>query len=236
MNTEPQETQPAGSALKKSRRFGALQVTAIVLVAIIISVGITAWVVTRYVFPTSFKPVTLSQKEQTVLDKKLKLLDEVRPQASRGENLQSGVAQPPLEPELYTEARETRKVDLTEKELNSLLATNTNMANRLAIDLSENLASAKLLVPLDPDFPVLGGKTVKLSAGLELRYTEGKPVVMLRGVSVWGVPIPNAWLGGMKNVDLIQEFGADSGFWKSLADGVEKIQVEEGKLHIKLKE
>jgi hypothetical protein len=28
---------------------------------------------------------------------------------------------------------------------------------------------------------------------------------LLRGVSVWGESTPNAWLGGLKNVDLVQE-------------------------------
>jgi hypothetical protein len=40
----------------------------------------------------------------------------------------------------------------------------------------------------------------------------------------------------MKNIDLVQEFGSDQGFWKAFADGVEEIQVEEGRLRIKLKE
>ena len=30
--------------------------------------------------------------------------------------------------------------------------------NKLTIDLSENLASAKLLIPRDPDFPIWVGK------------------------------------------------------------------------------
>ncbi len=51
-----------------------------------------------------------------------------------------------------------------------------------------------------------------------------------------GVPVPNAWLGGIKNVDLISEFGQDEGFWKAFADGVQNIQVVEGDLVIKLKE
>lgn len=46
-----------------------------------------------------------------------------------------------------------------------------------------------------------------MSAGLELRFAAGRPVVALRGVSLWGVPIPNAWLGGIKNLDLVKEFG-----------------------------
>ena len=59
---------------------------------------------------------------------------------------------------------------------------------------------------------------------------------MLKGVSLWGVPIPNAWLGGLKNVDLVKEFGAQRGFWQAFAAGVENIRVEEGNLSIKLKE
>jgi hypothetical protein len=45
-----------------------------------------------------------------------------------------------------------------------------------------------------------------------------------------------AWLGNLKNIDLVQEFGSDKGFWQAFADGVEEIEVEEGELRIKLKE
>lgn len=51
-----------------------------------------------------------------------------------------------------------------------------------------------------------------------------------------GVPVPNAWLGGIKNIDLVEKFGTEKGFWKTFADGVEDIKVEEGLLKIKLKE
>ena len=51
-----------------------------------------------------------------------------------------------------------------------------------------------------------------------------------------GIPIPNAWLGGIKNVDLVQEFGVDEGFWKSFSDGIDLIQVEDDQLVIQLKE
>ena len=87
-----------------------------------------------------------------------------------------------------------------------------------------------------PDFPFLGGNTIAINAGLELAYENSRPIVVLQGVSVWGVPIPNAWLGGLKNVDLVQEFGGTQGFWRAFADGVESIQVEEGELHISLKD
>ena len=51
-----------------------------------------------------------------------------------------------------------------------------------------------------------------------------------------GIPIPNAWLGGLKNIDLVSEFGVDPGFWKSFSEGVEEIQVADGRINIKLKE
>jgi hypothetical protein len=92
------------------------------------------------------------------------------------------------------------------------------------------------LVPVDEDFPILGGQVIKVRAGLELSYKAGKPIVVVRGVSIMGVPIPNAWLGGIKNIDLVREFSAEEGFWKAFADGVEDVRVEEGHLQIKLKE
>ena len=124
-------------------------------------------------------------------------------------------------------------VSLTEKELNALLAKNTDLANKLAIDLSEGLASVKFLMPLDEEFPVLGGRTLKVTAGVELDYINQKPVVIIKGISVWGVPIPGAYLGDIKNVDLINEFG-ESGFWKSFADGLDDLSVRDGEIHIKL--
>lgn len=129
-----------------------------------------------------------------------------------------------------------REITFSEKELNAMLAKNTDLADKAAIDLADNLASVKMIIPLDPDFPILGGKTLKANAGAELAYANGRPIIILKGVSVWGVPIPNAWLGNLKNVDLVKEFGGDEGFWKSFSDGVENIKVEDGQLKIKLKE
>ena len=41
---------------------------------------------------------------------------------------------------------------------------------------------------------------------------------------------------GLKNIDLVGEFGADEGFWKSFSDGVENIQVEDGRIRVRLRE
>ena len=80
------------------------------------------------------------------------------------------------------------------------------------------------------------GKLVRINAGFEMRHDEArKPVVVLRGVSIMGVPLPNAWLGNMKNIDLVEEVG-EPGFWNSFAAGVEDLQIREGEIYVLLRE
>lgn len=110
------------------------------------------------------------------------------------------------------------------------------MAQRVAIDLSENLVSLKLIVPLEEEIPILGGKTLRLHLGVMLGYENEKPVVALKGVSLGGIPLPNAWLGNLKNRNLVKEFGTEGGFWKLFSDGVADLKVREGYIWIKLKE
>lgn len=214
------------------------QVAAIVLAVVLVTAFATFWVIRTYIYPRAFTPVTLNASEERVLEDKLARLQAVVPRADRqhSKSPRPATEQSPLEPEPYSEDPARRQIGLTEKEINALIAKNTDLATRLAIDLSDNLASAKLLIPLEDDFPILGGKTLRVHAGLELSYTQGRPVVILKGVSVMGVPIPNAWLGNLKNVDLVTEFGGNPGFWRAFAEGVSLIRVEEGELKIQLRE
>lgn len=201
----------------------------IVLITIALTLGATYWVFTVYLFPSEFSPVTLSTKEQQQLDNKLNVLtgNKTKLSSTKNELLQA---------EAYSEVGANREIHFSEKELNALLANNTDLASKLAIDLSDNLASAKLLINLDPDFPILGGKTLKITAGLELRIDKHRPRAILKGVSVWGVPLPNDWLGNLKDIDLLDEFGKDGGFWQSIESGLEEFEISDGKLRVKLKE
>jgi len=236
MNTETAFTSPG------KRHLSGLQIFLIVLAAIVLTAGATYWVLRTYIFPAEFKPVELSAQEEQVLNAKLERLDTLQDRRTRGaakaarRNAADAANPEFLEPEAYTEADADRSITLSERELNGLLAKNTDLARKLAIDLSENLLSAKLLVPVDEDFPVLGGQILKVRAGLELAYRGGRPIVVLKGVSIMGVPVPNAWLGGMKNIDLVEYYGHETGFWKSFADGVDNIRIEDGNITMVLKE
>ncbi len=208
---------------------------ALVTLVVVVTAAVTVKLTTSYLFPRPFEPVELSHKEQQALDTKLKNLN-LQLQASPAvKNKQSEKTEAPvLKPEPYSEVGASREVSFSEREVNALIANNTDLASKVAVSLTKDLVSVKILIPLDPDMPVMGGKTLKASAGLELAYREGKPVVILKGVSLWGVPLPNDWLGDLKEVDLVHQFG-NEGFWKDFAAGVDYISVGDGELNLKLK-
>lgn len=208
---------------------------------------------TKSVIHEKFQPVELGTTEQQTLQAKIDVFTDDGNSSSIDASTETSNSTPSdteeaaridssettkdesLNPELYLEGGSKRRIELTERELNSLRAQYTDLAEQLIVDLSGDLASIKLLIDLDPDLPFIGGKTLKVTGGTELSFQNERPVVVMTGVSVWGVPMPNAWLGGLKNIDLVQEFGGE-GFWKGLGEGIEDIRVEDGKLMIQLAE
>ena len=223
---------------RPEKRMGCFSVLGLMLITVLITVAVTVWVLNVYLFPKRFEPVELSVAEQQTLQQKLDVFegwglkkDTLNKADSSGEEA-SGT----LQPIPYSEQGADRSLSLTERELNAILANNTDLAHKVAIDLSDDLVSARLRIPMDPDFPFVGGKTLKARAGMEIRFELQRPVVVLKGVSVMGVPVPNAWLGGIKNIDLVQQFGETEGFWKSFSGGIEYVKVVDGALEIQLKE
>ncbi len=231
--------------------FSGLQVFGIVIATVCATVLVLALLFKPWLFPKEFVPVVLNTAEEKVLSAKLEVLDFYGGLAEgndkAGKSTAAADANFPKKiedydsdgnvvPEAYSEKGTSREVYFSEREVNALLANNTDLAKRLAVDLASELISAKLIVNVDPEVPVFGGKTVRVRLGAQVAYRDDHPVIKLKGVSLMGVPIPNAWLGGIKNVDLVQEFGTEDGFWKIFSDGVESIQVEEKRITVTLKE
>lgn len=216
------EKQKPGSNTKKT-----LKIIGVIILVMIIIVAV--WV-KQTLYAGTFTPVELDVKEQKVLDDKLALLD-APAKVHRSYNKPKKSS---LEPEPYSEAGARREIHFTKRELNGLLAE--DIAQRVAIDLSDDLVSVKLVVPVDEEMPVLGGKTLKFHMGLIIDYDESRPIVALKGISLGGIPLPNAWLGYLKNKNLMDEFGTEDGFWKLFSEGVQDIQVRDKYLKITLKE
>ena len=230
-------TEQNDKALPKKSRFGWRHVLGIAFIAIIVTALILAWWVKQNIYASQFEPTRLSAQEQQVLDSKLARLEESAVKEKRyvkkAKPYQPSMS---LEPEPYSEDDAKREISLSEKELNALIAKDPETAKRVAIDLADDLVSVKLLVPVDEDFPILGGKTLRLFFGVTLSYGKNRPIVAIRGVSLGGVPLPSAWWGDIKNKNLVEEFGSEGGFWDQFSKGVEDIKIREGHLRIKLKE
>ncbi len=222
-------------ARKPSRWLRILSITAAVFVAAAV---LSAWWIRHNLYASPFVPTKLNGREQQVLDAKIDLLEQGVQRDVK--QLPAGPAQAEgkgrLEPEPYMEDDAKREIRITEKELNALIAKDEETGRRVAVDLSRDMVSVRLLIPVDSGLPVLGGKTLRLNCGVTVAYRAGKPVVAVRGVSIGGVPIPNAWLGNIKNMDLVQEFGDQGGFWDIFSRGVADIRVSDGSFFVRLKE
>ena len=78
--------------------------------------------------------------------------------------------------------------------------------------------------------PIVGGKRLKARARFLVGDIPGKPALVLDDLTVWGISLPNDWLGGLKGQDLLGEaLGGGIG-------GVEEFKVERGRLVIRLAE
>ncbi len=133
--------------------------------ALVVLAGLSAWWIHRYIYAPRFTPTQLDQREREILNKKLQKFEK----AVQGTTPRSDAAKKDdslrSEPEAYTEAGADRTIHFTEKEINALIANQPEIAQRLAIDLSDDLISIKVLMPMNKDILFLGGKTTAASRG-----------------------------------------------------------------------
>ncbi|WP_017925377.1 hypothetical protein [Thioalkalivibrio sp. HL-Eb18] len=179
------------------------------------------------------KPVTLSDQEQVELEAKLQAIsapDAPRPDQAPSEPIIDLEADAePLIPELYEETDEARIVQFSERELNALIARDPDLAGRVAVRLTPGQVSTRVRIDVPADVPLLGGRVLNVRSGVRFE-TEGEELrARLVGVSVAGIPLPDAWLGGLKDEDLL----ALEPF-QHLRAGIESIDVREGELALHL--
>ena len=158
------------------------------------------------------RPVELSAREKTVVAEKVDAI------------------QKPAGPEYEKGAKE---IILTERELNGLLNENTTLGKSVSFELAANEVHARVETDLDPNLPLVGGKHLKARARFLVGKVPGKPGLVLDDVTVWGISLPNDWLGGLKGHDLLGELLGGKG--GGIA-GVEEFKVESGRLIIRLAE
>ncbi|MBT8037235.1 MAG: hypothetical protein KJO21_06790 [Verrucomicrobiae bacterium] len=124
---------------------------------------------------------------------------------------------------------------LTEREVNALFHHNTGLGDKVKFEFADHAIHARVHTDLDPDIPILGGRTLKAKARFKLTDAHNNPAIILDDVTVWGISLPNAWLAEIKGKDLISELGINLTD-NTIAEGIEDISVNHGKITIQLAE
>lgn len=226
----PPVTLPAEPSRKPWMLYGCTGFAALIVI-IAATVAITLWWLQRPI-----KPVELAQPEWTVLEEKLARLaphpaEAVPPPATVDDD--SG--RRPVEVDRpYTPGEKIFKI--SERELNGLINKNTDLGENLRLELGQDAINAYLAVPLPEDFPVGGGRIFRARGRFKVSIGNGTaPVAVLEDVTVFGLSLPKAWLGGIKGENLLGDAMGEAND-RPLADGIKSLRVEPGNLVLEVTE
>ena len=172
------------------------------------------------------RPVVLSGAERQAVENKMAPLE-----AERREDAAATAAGTESATAAYQPG--SREIVLSEREINGLLHDRTGLGDRVRFDFEDRAVHARVETDLDAGLPLVGGKRLKMRARFRVESGEGGAGFALEDLTVWGISVPNEWLGGLKGQDLLGElFGARGG----RIPGVEEIRAEKGRLVIQLAE
>jgi hypothetical protein len=200
----------------------------VLLVLLLVFAGMWIWQLTRMQAQTG----PLTEAEQHTLEAKFDRIRSAAYPEIRATLPEEGSAEDAggaVQPDIYREDASQRQVRFTERELNALIAADPGLAGRAAVRLSPNQLSASFRIDLPTDVPLMGGRSVRVQTGLQLGTLNERVEARLVGISVGGIPLPNAWLGGLKGTDLLATSGLGS-----LGAGIETLSVGEGWLELQL--
>jgi hypothetical protein len=221
-NTAMNKPTPVSST---KRRF--LIAAAVILGTAGLAVAGSAWWVKRNVYASSFTPVALTSSEQSALTQKM-------------ETLSAAATKSPEEAAAEAKAAEElakRTLTLSDREINAKLAEQ-GLGEQVKVEFGNGDAAITTLVPVDKEVPFIGGTTLRLRFSFNAKMGDDKKFAMsLKDVSVGGVPMPNAWLGQLKGVNLFTEsqFSNEPAL-KAFAAGIRDFSLSSGAMQIVLNE
>jgi hypothetical protein len=225
---------------------GALLALLLVIVA---TVAVTLWWIQRPI-----KPVVLSAPEKAAVEEKLQHLGGGKtpapgtttpsttaaasnrrakagappPVAAGGSDQSPGQAQP------YMPGSKVLK--LTDREINGLLNANTDLGNSVRLEFATDAVNTYVAVRIPQDFPIGGGRMFRARGRFRVSLGNGgAPYAILEDVTVFGLSLPKAWLGGLKGENLIsQAIGERNG--SPILQGIKSLRVEPGALVLEVED
>lgn len=231
MNDQPPTVPvvPAPAAAVKPRsswKKKALIVTSIILGSATLAAAGTAWWVKRNIYASPFSPVVLAATEQAALNGKLEALKQ------SGELNPAVAPTAPVDPEV-----EKRTLTLSDREINAFLKEQ-GLGEQIKVSLHNGGGTATFLLPLNPEQEVGKGATVRISVSLGAKMGADKKFALsLTDVSVGGLPLPNAWLGDIKGLNLLADSPvSDDPVFKAFAAGIRDFNIQSGVMRVVLNE
>ncbi len=200
----------------------------VLLLIIAATVALTLWWIQRPI-----RPIVLSAAEKAKVEEKLQHLgggSDPRPGRPSAR-----VAVPKPEPDrTYTSG--SKSLQLTERELNGLLNANTALGQTVRFELGRDAINAYLAIPIPQDFPIGGGKMFRARGRFRVSLSNDQaPYAILEDVSILGLSLPKAWLGGLKGENLIADaVGERNG--KPVLQGVKSIRVIPGAIVLEVED
>jgi len=228
---EPETSDPSEPG--KSRRPLLFGCGAFLLVLVLIAAAVAA---TLWWSQRPIRPVVLSAQEKATVAGKIKEIEggtmplnpgvstlpaAVPPSVPVG----GSVAPAPADPRTYVPG--SKVLRLTEREVNGLLNQNTDFGDRVHFEFSKDAINAYLAIPIPQDFPIGAGTIFRMRGRFRVSIGgEGKPYAVLEDVTIFGLSLPKAWLGGIKGENLL----GDALGGGSVVEGIKSLKVEPGAL------
>jgi hypothetical protein len=209
------------------------------LLVIVATVVLTLWWIQRPI-----KPVVLSAQEKASVVQKLQHIGGGNTSAPAPNRRAKAGAPPPVaaadlaenkgQDQPYTPGSKVLK--LTEREINGLLNANTDLGQAVRLEFAQDAINAYVAVRIPQDFPVGGGKMFRARGRFRVSLgNDATPYAILEDITVFGLSLPKAWLGGLKGENLIgQAMGERNG--KPILQGIKSLRVEPGALVLEVED
>jgi len=196
----------------------------VILIILVALIGGLWWWFTRPI-----QPVVLTPQELATVEQKVAVIQSADPAVPLTTPVPTAAG--PSEP-VYERGK--KEIVLTEREINGLLNANTDLGQSLSFQLGTDVVLARIETDLDPDLPFIGGRKFKARAKFIVSEGSGQPSFVIDDLTIWGISLPNEWLGGLKGRNLFAEIlGSET---NGKLPGIESFSIRPGEIFIKLKE
>jgi arginine N-succinyltransferase len=169
--------------------------------------------------PAPFKLVALTTQEQAAFDQKLAAF--------------TGNAALAAAPAPVTDL-EKRTLVITEKEVNAWLAKN-DLGENVQVRFKNGKITGAIILELPEDLPFLAGQKIKASLALVAHLNDASRDLALQvdDVTVGGMPLPNAWVGDIKGMSLVDESARVDLATEKFLKGIRQFEIREGSVVVK---